>query len=91
MLIITRKTGEGFHIGDDITVSVVEAAKDKVRLGITAPKDVIIIRSELYESRKFNVAAAVNKVSADFMNRFLADKPAQLNEISSVNNSERTE
>ncbi|MCI7766854.1 MAG: carbon storage regulator [Oscillospiraceae bacterium] len=81
MLIITRKTGEGIHIGEDVVVSVVEAGKDKVRLGISAPKDVKIIRSEVYESKGFNVEAAVNKVSADFMNRFLTDKPAQLNEI----------
>lgn len=81
MLIITRKTGEGFCIGDDIRVTIAEASKDKVKLGITAPKDVKIVRSELYESREFNVAAAVNKVSADFMNKFLADKPTQFNEI----------
>ncbi|MBQ5334172.1 MAG: carbon storage regulator [Oscillospiraceae bacterium] len=81
MLIITRKTGEGIHIGEDVVVSVVEAGKDKVRLGISAPKDVKIIRSEVYESKDFNVAAAVNKVSADFMNKFLTDSPAQLNEI----------
>ena len=81
MLIITRKTGEGIYIGEDVVVSVVEAGKDKVRLGISAPKDVKIIRSEVYESKDFNVAAAVNKVSADFMNRFLTDTPAHLNEI----------
>ncbi len=81
MLIITRKTGEGFNIGENITVSVIEAGKDKVRLGIEAPKDVKIIRSELYESREFNVRAAVNKVSIDFMNSFLADTPNKLNEI----------
>lgn len=80
MLIITRKNGEGLHIGDDVEVTVIESGKDKVRLGIKAPKDVKIIRSELYESREFNVRAAVNKVSIDFMNSFL-EKPKQLNEI----------
>lgn len=80
MLIITRKIGEGLCIGDDITVSVVESAKGKVRLGIEAPKDVKIVRAELYQSREFNVQAAVNKVSVDFMNSFF-DKPTQLNEI----------
>lgn len=80
MLIITRKNGEGFHIGDNVEVTVIESSKDKVRLGIKAPKDVKIIRSELYESREFNVRAAVNKVSIDFMNSFL-EKPKQLNEI----------
>ena len=80
MLIIARKKGEGFYIGDDISVSVVEATKDKVKIGIEAPKDVKIMRSELYESRKFNVQAAVNKVPADFMNNFLGST-AELNGI----------
>lgn len=80
MLIISRKSGQSFNIGDDIVVSVVEAGKDKVRLGISAPKNVKIIRTELYESREFNVQAAVNKVSVDFMNSFL-DNPNKLNEI----------
>lgn len=80
MLIITRKVGQSFNIDDDIVVSVVEAGKDKVRLGISAPKNVKIIRTELYESREYNVQAAVNKVSVDFMNSFL-DNPGKLNEI----------
>lgn len=81
MLIIARKAGEGVNIGDEIVVSVIEAGKDKVRLGIDAPKNVRIIRSELYESQRFNVQAAVNRVSADFMNSFLNDTPNRLNEI----------
>lgn len=81
MLIITRKSGEGVYIGEDISVTVIEASKDKVRLGIDAPRDVKIIRTELHESCKFNVQAAVNKVSVDFMNSFLTDKPNKLNEI----------
>ncbi|MCM1577901.1 MAG: carbon storage regulator [Ruminococcus sp.] len=83
MLIITRKTGEGVHIGEGITVTVSEAANGKVKLGIDAPRDVKIVRSEIYESGKFNVQAAVNKVSVDFMNSFLADNPNpnKLNEI----------
>lgn len=82
MLIITRKTGEGFHISDGITVTVMEAGKDKVKLGIDAPRDVKIIRSEIFESERFNVQAAVNKVSIDFMNSFLPDShSAKLNGI----------
>ncbi len=81
MLIITRKAGESLRIGENITVSVIEAAKDKVRLGIDAPKDVRIMRMELYQSREFNVAAAVNKVSADFMNAFLTSDQGKLNEL----------
>lgn len=86
MLIITRKTGEGFHIGDGITVTVMEAGKDKVKLGIEAPRDVKIVRSEIFESERFNVQAAVNKVSIDFMNSFLPDsRSAKLNGIDNKN------
>lgn len=83
MLIIARKSGESVRIGEDIVISVIEAGKNKVRLGIDAPKDVKIIRSELFESREFNVQAAVNKASVDFMNSFFAETPNKLNEIKS--------
>lgn len=80
MLIISRKSGEGIHIGENVVVTLVEAGKDKVKLGITAPKDVKIVRTELFESREFNVQAAVNKTSIDFMNSFLTPN-GKLNEI----------
>ena len=40
MLIITRKTGEGIHIGDDVVVNVVEAGKDKVTYVKMTPEKV---------------------------------------------------
>lgn len=49
MLILTRRVGETLHIGDDITVTVVGSQGDQVRLGITAPDDVAIHRSEIYQ------------------------------------------
>ncbi|EOT15942.1 carbon storage regulator [Pseudomonas aeruginosa MSH-10] len=48
MLILTRRVGETLHIGDDITVTVVENRGGQIRLGITAPDDVAIHRSEIY-------------------------------------------
>ena len=47
MLVLTRRKGESFRIGDNITVTVVEASVGKIRIGIDAPKDVYIRRSEL--------------------------------------------
>lgn len=47
MLVVSRKINEQIQIGDDITVTVVEVKRGRVRLGITAPKDVSIRRSEL--------------------------------------------
>ncbi|MDU7531438.1 MAG: carbon storage regulator CsrA, partial [Klebsiella sp.] len=49
MLILTRRPGETLHIGDNITVTVLGSQGDQVRLGITAPDDVAIHRSEIYQ------------------------------------------
>lgn len=50
MLVLSRKKHESIVIGDDIVVTVVEIAPGKVRLGIVAPKEVPIHRSEVYEA-----------------------------------------
>lgn len=47
MLVLSRKRGETIQIGNDIYVTVVRIGPNNVRLGITAPKDVRILRSEL--------------------------------------------
>ncbi|HCE6024255.1 TPA: carbon storage regulator CsrA [Pseudomonas aeruginosa] len=49
MLILTRRPGQTLHIGDNITVTVLGSQGDQVRLGITAPDDVAIHRSEIYQ------------------------------------------
>lgn len=58
MLILTRKTGQGFTIGDDIEITITEVSGDKVRVGINAPREVKILRSELTQTLEENVAAA---------------------------------
>jgi len=47
MLVLTRKIGESFVIGDSITITVVSSKGGQVRIGIDAPKDLAITRSEL--------------------------------------------
>jgi carbon storage regulator CsrA len=47
MLVLSRKVGESFVIGDKITVTVVRIAGGGVRLGIEAPRDYVVIRQEL--------------------------------------------
>ena len=47
MLVVSRKLEQEIQIGDDIIVKVVRVDGDKVRLGITAPKDVRVLRSEI--------------------------------------------
>ena len=68
MLVITRKSGESLRIGENIRVTVVEIAKDRVKLGIEAPSDVRIIRNELFDTEKFNIQAAVHKPATDLLN-----------------------
>jgi len=49
MLILSRKENESVVINNNITVTVVEIRGDKIRLGIVAPKDVPVHRSEVQE------------------------------------------
>lgn len=48
MLVITRKKDDSIFIGDDIEVIVVKIDEGSVKLAIKAPKDVTILRKELY-------------------------------------------
>jgi len=52
MLVLTRKTNQSIIIGDDVEVTVLAVSRDKIRLGITAPKDVPVYRKEVYLSIK---------------------------------------
>ena len=47
MLVLTRRPGESLLIGDGIEVQVVRIDGDRVVLGIVAPTDVTVVRSEL--------------------------------------------
>lgn len=50
MLVLSRKRNESIVIDENIVITVVDIRGDKVRLGIQAPKDVSIHRSEVYEA-----------------------------------------
>ena len=61
MLILTRKLDEAILIGDDIRITVVEIQGDKVRLGIEAPRELSVLREELYNAvREENRRAMLN-------------------------------
>ena len=60
MLIVTRKKGQSIMIGDDIEITVSKLDDGSVKLGINAPKDMTILRKELYEEVKNENKAAVN-------------------------------
>lgn len=49
MLVLTRKNGETIKIGDDIEITVISSKNDQVKIGIKAPKNIEILRKEIYE------------------------------------------
>ena len=62
MLVIRRRAGESILIGDDIEVQVTEIGPNRVKLCISAPKEVPVLRKEVALTRDANLAAtnAVN-------------------------------
>ncbi len=50
MLVLSRKKDESIVIGNNIRVVIVDIRGDKVRLGIEAPRDVPVHRSEVHDS-----------------------------------------
>lgn len=49
MLVLSRKPDETIIIGNNIRVTIIEVRGDKVRLGITAPRDTPVHREEIYD------------------------------------------
>lgn len=47
MLVLSRKEAQRIRLGDDIVITVVRLSGDKVRLGIQAPKEMLVLRDEL--------------------------------------------
>ena len=52
MLVLTRKPSQSFTLSGGITVTVLSMIRNQVKLGIEAPKDVVILRTELKEKKK---------------------------------------
>ncbi len=60
MLILTRRIGETLMIGDEVTVTVLGVQGNQIRLGVKAPKDVDVHRSEIYERIQLSLASDDN-------------------------------
>lgn len=60
MLVLSRKESERIRLGDSIVLTVVRVSGDKVRLGIEAPDDLLVLREELepHEHEKLKEAVA---------------------------------
>ena len=62
MLILSRKVGESLIINETIDVKVIEVSGDKIKLGIDAPSDVKVLRSELCQTAEANRDSANSKI-----------------------------
>jgi carbon storage regulator len=62
MLILSRRPGESLTIGDEITITVVGVSGNQIRLGISAPRDVRVLREEIYRAMQEENRAAAKPI-----------------------------
>jgi len=59
MLVLSRKESEKIMLGDSIVLTIVRVSGDRVRLGIEAPSDMLILRKELDQSEELADTAEI--------------------------------
>jgi carbon storage regulator len=65
MLVLSRKVNQSIMVGDNVRVVVVAVDRDQVKLGIEAPREIAVHRSEIYEEiQRANRSAAAGAAPA---------------------------
>jgi len=72
MLALSRKKGEALFINNNIEVTVLEVKGDQVKLGIKAPKEIPIYRSEVYEQIQAANKEALTEQTPDNLNKLFS-------------------
>jgi carbon storage regulator len=52
MLILTRRPQETIRVGEDVTITILAVEGNKVRVGIAAPRNIVVDRQEVYERKQ---------------------------------------
>ena len=65
MLVLSRQKDESIMIGDNVEITIVDVRGDKVRLGITAPREIPVHRREVYEAIQREKQEAEKSKSAE--------------------------
>ena len=76
MLVLTRKRNESKVIGDDIELSVLSVTGDKVRIGITAPREIPVFRKEVYleiQQRRLEAGSSAREEVDEALRRLSGD------------------
>jgi carbon storage regulator len=68
MLVIRRRAGQSLLIGESIEIEIIEVASTKVKLGIRAPKEILVLRKEIKMTQEENQIAAKGLSSEAFQN-----------------------
>jgi len=63
MMIMRRREGEKILIGDDIQIHIAHIGRNKVKIAISAPRELSIVAEEMKVVREENLAAAVVDVA----------------------------
>lgn len=92
MLVLARKKGQLLRIGDNVIISIVDVQGDQVRLGISAPREIQVLRQELYDAVKVSnqqAAGAIQHLAAFSAalqsNESLSEKPQMKNQEKNEN------
>jgi carbon storage regulator len=81
MLVLTRRVDESIAIGENIVVTVLAVEGDRVKLGISAPREVTILRQEVYDAIQAQnrlqerLATSPEPDTFSELRKFLADEP----------------
>jgi carbon storage regulator len=76
MLVLTRKRNASIVIGDDIELSVLSVTGDKVRIGITAPREIPVFRKEVYleiQQRRLEAGSSAREEVDEALRRLSGD------------------
>ena len=81
MLVLARRTNQSIMIGDDIEIVIVDIKGDQVKLGVKAPKDISVFRTEIYEEiQEENRNAAKSNIN-----------PAELGKLRDILNKKKSD
>lgn len=75
MLVLSRKSEESIMLGKDIEIKILGIEEDRVKIGISAPKDIEIFRKEVYiEIQEENKTASQQKIDMKELKAFLKEE-----------------
>ena len=70
MLLIRRRVGESIRIGDSVEIQVLEVTRGQVKIGVTAPAEITILRKEIFLAEEANRAAS-RSLTAENLDKIL--------------------